>query len=151
MLAVTGMSVPSAVICEDDPVLAAALIATVSHLYGLNVAATVTSLSEAFSAADRTSPDLVVIDLALAGEFGLGVIPALHVAAPGCSVVVVVPPAFVGLQEEALAAGAVSFVESSDLRPLQCSIEHLRDVHVEACRSCIDQQRRRASMWRWDG
>lgn len=140
-----------AVICEDDPGLATALSATVTHLYGVRVAASVSSASDATAATALCRPDLVVIDLAIAGEQGLGVIGVLHDAAPGCAVVVVVPPAFVGLQSDAVASGAMTLVESTDLRSLQCCIEHLTGVHGEACRSCADQQRRRESMWSLSG
>lgn len=140
-----------AVICEDDPALAAALADTVTHLYGLRLAATVASAAEAIEAAGLAKPDLVVIDLALAGEVGLGVIDRLREAAPGCAVVVLVPPAFVGLQPEAVASGAMTLVESSDLRSLQCCIEHLTEAHGDACHSCADQQRRRASLWALSG
>ncbi len=138
-----------AVICEDDPGLANALAAAVTHLYGLRVAAAVASAAEAIAATAVAQPDLVVIDLALAGELGLGVIAALHEAAPGCSVVVVVRPAFVGLQAEAVASGAMTLIESSDLRALQCCIEHLNGAHGEACPSCADQQRRRSLLSTW--
>ncbi len=138
-----------AVICEDDPVLATALADTVTHLYGLEVAAMVASSAEAVAAAAMAQPSLVVIDLALAGELGLGVIAALHQAAPACSVVIVVPPAFVGLQPEAVASGAMTLVESSDLRGLQCCIEHLTGVHGNSCPSCDDQQRRRSLLSAW--
>lgn len=136
-----------AVICEDDPGLATVLAATFTHLYGVRVAASVSSASDATAATAMCRPDLVVIDLALAGDQGLGVIGVLHDAAPGCAVVVVVPPAFVGLQAEAVASGAMTLVESSDLRPLQCCIEHLTGVHGENCPSCADQQRRRRFLW----
>ncbi|MBW3643189.1 MAG: response regulator [Actinobacteria bacterium] len=138
-----------AVICEDDRELATALADTVTHLYGMQLAATVTTVAEAVRVAASAKPDLVVIDLALAGDLGLGVVAALHEAAPGCTVVVVVPQAFVGLQPEAVAAGAMTLVESSDLRPLQCCVEHLTGVHGDACPSCADQQRRRESLWWW--
>lgn len=138
-----------AVICEDDVELATALADTLTHLYGLQLLATVTTAAEAIRVAAGAKPDLVVIDLALAGDRGLGVVAALHDAAPGCAVVVVVPPAFVGLQPEAVAAGAMTLLESSDLRPLQCCVEHLTGIHGDACPSCADQQRRRESLWWW--
>lgn len=140
-----------AVICEDDPGLTTALSDTLTHLYRVEIAASVSSAADVTAATARCRADLVVIDLALAGEQGLGVIAALHDAAPGCAVVVVVPPAFVGLQAEAVASGAMTLVESSDLRPLQCCIEHLTQVHGDACRSCADQQRRRQSLWALSG
>lgn len=146
---VAGTRALVAVICEDEPELAAALADTLTHLYGLQLLATVTTAAEAVRVAASAKPDLVVIDLALAGALGLGVVAALHEAAPGSAVVVVVPPAFVGLQPEAVAAGAMTLVESSDLRPLQCCVEHLTGVHGDACPSCADQQRRRESVWWW--
>lgn len=139
----------TAVICEDEPRMAAALADTVTSMYGLHLAATVDSVGEAIAATHRETPSLVVVDLALAGELGLGVIAALHEAAPGCAVVVLVPPAFVGLQFEAVASGAMNLVETTDLRPLQCCIEHLTEVHGEGCPSCADQARRRAALWDW--
>jgi ActR/RegA family two-component response regulator len=138
-----------AVICEDDAALAAALADTVTLVYGLRLAATVASAAEAIAATARFQPALVVIDLALAGQLGLGVVAALHEAAPECAVVVVVPATFVTLEVEAVAAGAMTLIEPSDLRPLQCCIEHLTQVHGDNCPSCADQQRRRASRWWW--
>jgi len=138
-----------AVICEDDVALATALVDTVTNVYGLRLAATVASAAEAIAATAHFKADLVVIDLALAGHLGLGVVAALHEASPGCAVVVVVSPTFVTLEVEAVAAGAMTLVESSDLRPLQCCIEHLTQVHGDDCPSCADQQRRRTSLWRW--
>ncbi|MBW3643190.1 MAG: hypothetical protein KY447_09780 [Actinobacteria bacterium] len=147
----TGPAGLVAVICEDDPGLATALADTVTHLYGLRLAAAVASAAEALAAVGLAKPDLVVINLALAGELALGVIGQIQEVAPGCAVVVVVPPAFVGLQPEAVASGAMTLVESSDLRALQCCIEHLTEVHGDACHSCADQQRRRASFWALSG
>lgn len=140
-----------AIICEEDPALLRALADTITYLYGLDLVATVTSAAEAIRVSAGVQPDLVVIDLGLAGVLGLGVVAALHEVAPRCAVVVVVPPAFVGLQADAVASGAMTLVESTDLRPLQCCIEHLTGVHGENCRSCADQQRRRESPWWWPG
>lgn len=140
-----------AVICEDDPALVRALADTITYLYGLDLVATVASAAEAIRVSAEVQPDLLVIDLGLAGVAGLGVVAALHDVAPRCAVVIVVPPAFVGLQADAVASGAMTLVESSDLRPLQCCIEHLTGVHGENCRSCADQQRRRESPWWWPG
>lgn len=138
-----------AVICQDDVALATALVDTVTNVYGLRLAASVASAAEAIAATAHFQADLAVIDLALAGDLGLGVVAALHEASPGCAVVVVVSPTFVTLEVEAVAAGAMTLVESSDLRPLQCCIEHLTQVHGDDCPSCADQRRRRTSLTWW--
>lgn len=135
-----------AVICEDDAVVAAALAHTLRDLYGMRVAATVRSGAAALVAAASIQPNLVVIDLALTGERGLRIVPELHEAAPGCAVVVAAPPEFVDLRLDAVASGAVTLVKTSDLRPLQCSVERLIYVHGENCPSCA--ARDRESYWR---
>ncbi len=135
-----------AVICQDDVVLAAALVHTVGDLYGLRISATVHTAEAALTATASVQPDLVVIDLALAGERGLRIVRQLQQVAPGCAVVVAAPPEFGDLRLDAVAAGAVTLIETCDLRPLQCSIERLTHVHGENCPSCA--ARERESYWR---
>jgi len=134
-----------AVICQDDPVLAAALVHTLADLYGVRIAATVRTASAVLRAAAEVQPDLVVVDLASVGEHGLRIVGELQQAAPGCAVVVAAPPTFADLRLDAVAAGAITLIETSDLRPLQCSIERLTHVHGENCPSCA--ARERESYW----
>lgn len=136
----------AALVCEDDPALAAALAHTIADLYGLRVAATVDACGAALAAAADLHPDLVVVNLALAGQRGLDVVAALQEAAPGCAVVVLAPPEFADLRFDAVAAGAITLVETCDLRPLQCSIERLTHVHPDTCPSCAARERER--YWR---
>lgn len=132
---------PVVVVCEDDATVAAAVVHTVCDLYGLRVAATVLTGPEALAAAARLHPDLVVVDLALAGQLGLRIVSALQTSAPGCAVIVTAPPEFAELRLDAVAAGAVTLVETCDLRPLQCSIERLIHVHGDNCPSCAARER----------
>lgn len=127
----------AAVICEDDAVVAAALIATLKGLYGFDVVAAVASGDDVVAAASRTRPAVVVVDLALAGEAGLGIVPALREVAPGCAVVVLVPRPFGRLRASAEEVGAMALVELSDLRALRRCLEQVhRRAHADACPSC---------------
>ncbi len=127
-----------AVICEDDPVVAAALVDTINGLYGIEVLATLTSGDETIAAAAGARPDLVVVDLALAVPWGLGIVPRLIEVAPGAIVVVLVPEPFGGLRGAAVDAGAAALVELSDLRPLRACLERLHArVHAPVgCPCC---------------
>lgn len=68
-------------------------------------------------------PDLIVLELALSGSLGLGVVPALLAAVPGASVVLLSP--FLGLREAARRAGAYELVDDSDLRELRRCVRRL--------------------------
>lgn len=116
---------PLALICEDVAVVAAALVDTANALFGFDVAAPVGSGAQAVELSSRIAPDLVVIDVALLGERGLGTISALLEAVPGCAVVVVAQAPFASLRAAAIDAGAMALVELSDLRQLRA---HLRQV-----------------------
>lgn len=127
----------AAVVCEDDTVMATALVDTLNGLYGFDLVAAVASGQDAVAAVARTQAHVVVLDLALAGEAGLGIVPALREAAPACAVVVLVPTPFRRLRASAEDAGAMALVELDDLRPLRRCLEqvHLR-AHAESCPSC---------------
>lgn len=127
----------AAVVCEDDAVVAAALVDTLNGLFGFDVVARVDSGDDALAAVARAKPDIVVVDLALAGDRGLRIVTDLRKAAPDCAVVVVVPYRFGGLRASAEEAGAMALMELSDLRPLRPCLEriHIR-AHAESCPSC---------------
>jgi hypothetical protein len=83
------------------------------------------------TAVGRLRPDLLVLELALAGARGLGIVPAVLDAAPGCRVVLV--STFDKLRAPALEAGAYDLVGRDDFRDLeQC----LRRLQAEAGRHC---------------
>jgi ActR/RegA family two-component response regulator len=68
-------------------------------------------------------PDLIVLELALAGTCGLGIVPALLAAAPGSAVVLLSP--FAALRDAALGAGACDLVDGDDLRELRRAVGRL--------------------------
>lgn len=126
-----------AVVCEDDAVVATALIDTLNGLFGFDVVAAVDSGDEAVAAAARTKPDVVVVDLALAGEAGLGIVAAVVEASPQSAVVVLVPSPFGRLRASAEEAGAMALVELSDLRLLRRCLEQIHiNAHAQSCPSC---------------
>lgn len=126
-----------AVICEDDAVAATALVDTLSGLFGFSVAAVVATGAEALAAAGALTPELVVIDLALAGERGLGIISALVEASPATTVVALIPARFAALRADAREAGARELVELGDLRPLRRCLERLHAAaHGANCPTC---------------
>jgi len=127
-----------AVICEDDQVVREALIDTINGLYGVEIRATLTTGAETVAAAAGARPDLVVVDLALTGTWGLRIVPRLIEVAPNAMVVALVPAPFGSLRGEAEAAGAAALVELSDLRPLRRCLERLHttahaDLHCPCC------------------
>lgn len=134
---VTTGRVPRALVCEDDPVVAAALVDTINGLFGIAVLATLSSGAETVAAAAGARPDLVVVDLALADGWGLAIVPRLREVAPGTPVVVLVPEPFAGLRAEAVAMGAMALIDLSDLRPLRGCLTQVRAMaHAGAGCSC---------------
>lgn len=75
----------------------------------------VETVSAALAGAERGA-DVIVVDLALTGALGLGVVTQLLAAAPGCSIFAV--SSFPELNLAALDAGASRLVNEEDLRDL---------------------------------
>lgn len=134
---VTSRATLAAVICEDDIVVADALVDILNGLFDFDVVAIVDSGDDAVAAAASTRPDVVVVDLALGGGSGLRIVPALLQAAPDCAVVVLVPYQFGQLRTDARDAGAMELMELTDLRPLLRCLEQIHlEAHPESCPSC---------------
>ena len=99
-------ALPTALVCDDEPATTRAVEAILRRC-GFDVLASAPSAAEALRAA-AGGVDVVVVDLALTGDRGLGVIEAFHAARPGCAVVVLSP--FDSLHGPAMDAGAFAFV-----------------------------------------
>ena len=76
-----------------------------------------TLATEAISLAELSQPDVIVLDLSLPGMSGLQAIPILKLVSPRS--VVVVFSAYDIWREASVEAGALSYVDKSDLPGLQ--------------------------------
>ena len=100
---------------DDDPDTRRAVVAILARC-GFQVAGYVASPADALVAA-TANPDVIVLDLALSGSRGLGILAALRAVAPGCALVVLSP--FGALRQAALEAGACDFIDKRDMRQLE--------------------------------
>ena len=98
-------------------------VAAIMKRCGFAVAVLRGPVSELVAQTRALSPELVVFDLGSGGSRGLRVVRDLHVAAPGCIVVLMAP--FEGLREPALAAGAYELTGKDDLRDLERCLRRL--------------------------
>lgn len=111
-----------AVICEDDPDSRRALRAIFARS-GYKLVGELDSVAELVSVVARIDPDLIVLDLDLAGFGGLGIIPVLGALAPACAVVLL--SSFIDLRFAAIAAGGYDLVDARDLRDLEHCLRRL--------------------------
>ena len=86
-----------------------------------------TLATEAIAMAERTQPDVVVLDLSLPGMSGLQAIPILKLVSPRS--VVVVFSAYDIWREASLDAGAYSYVDKSDLAGLQTVLQRIASAN----------------------
>lgn len=96
----------------------------------LEVISVVGRWSELLTAVVESSPDAVVVDLAMAGRAGVRLIGAIHALVPNCRVAVLSDLRSAALI--VLEAGAMVVVDPSDLRPLTSA---LRDRAVAPVQS----------------
>lgn len=117
---------PRGLVCDDAPASRRAVEAILAGC-GFEVVASVGSAAEALVATELSSPDVIVLDLALTGDLGLRVVAALRAAHSGCAVVVL--SSFASLRRPALDAGAYDFVADAgaDLRELEGCLRRLAD------------------------
>ncbi len=123
----------SAVLCEDLTDLNRAIGVMLSDC-GFAVLA-VSSSDDTLAAVRASQPEVVVIDIALSGRFGLGLIPAVIAAAPNCRVIVL--SALDGLHDRVLAAGAIELLRPTDLRPLRGALQAVLNDQIHGC-TCGD-------------
>ena len=83
--------------------------------------------AEAVAEAERTQPDLALVDVALGGHEGLKAARIIRERLPGCRVVIVSGAEDPDLLEQALEAGARGFVSKSS--PLRELLDVTRAVH----------------------
>ena len=119
----TGGAPAQILVVDNDARVRAALCALIGSSLGLSVAGEAASGSGAYQAIEALHPDVVLLDLLLpSAEDGLDVLK--HLGASGRPVVVL--SIRDGLRAEAIAAGAVAFVEK--YAGADALLETLRDV-----------------------
>ena len=110
-----------ALICDDDAVFAG-LIRRVLVTEGWEVVGAVSMAADAIDFARVVHPDVVVMDISLAGMSGIEAIPALREA--GCMVVIC--SAFGSESDSALRAGAAAVVDKAEVVTLSGVLATLR-------------------------
>jgi CheY-like chemotaxis protein len=108
---------PLAVVCEDEPALAAAL-RSVLAAHGLQVVATVERGADLLTVLAEHDPAVVVVDAALLGTQGVGLLAAVREASTA-RLVAVCPP---GLDLPGLVEDTDAVVPGDDLRPLGAAL-----------------------------
>jgi two-component system response regulator NreC len=98
------------VVADDHAVVRAGVGLLVSREETLEVVLETSTLGETSAAVTRLRPDVLLLDLHMAGEFTLPALPALLRASPGTAVLVLTMAREHGYAVEALAAGARGFV-----------------------------------------
>lgn len=83
----------------------------------------VTSVEQLVRIARRPDVGVILLDLALAGMAGLGIVATLRAVAPGSAIVLLCP--FSGLRAAAVEAGVYDFVDPHDLRDLDRCLDRL--------------------------
>jgi ActR/RegA family two-component response regulator len=109
-------------LCGDATVPCEVLRFTVAAA-GVEIVAEEHRWPQAVHLAADLAPDVVVVDLAVAGSAGLRIVSVLRSAVPGCEVVVVTP--LPELDAPAREVGALEVVRPEDLRPLTAALARL--------------------------
>ena len=115
-------------LADDQALVRGALAAMLSIEADIEVVAEVGSGDEVVPAAQRTKPDVALLDVQMPGKDGLTAAAELRTALPTCRVVVCTTFGRPGYLARAMAAGAAGFVVK-DAPPEQL-VEAVRRVHA---------------------
>ncbi|AHH95094.1 response regulator transcription factor [Kutzneria viridogrisea] len=115
-------------LADDQALVRGALAAMLSIEADIEVVAEVGSGDEVVAAAQRTSPDVALLDVQMPGKDGLTAAAELRKALPACRVVVCTTFGRPGYLARAMSAGAAGFVVK-DAPPEQL-VEAVRRVHA---------------------
>jgi ActR/RegA family two-component response regulator len=117
-----GEEASAVLLCEETTLLAEVVRRTVLNA-GFVIATEVTRWIEAVEQTAQLRPDVVVVDLALAGQIGLQLVSALRAVAPECPVIVVLP---LGVMPDAtVLEGVAAVIDPTDLRPLGRALDDI--------------------------
>jgi two-component system response regulator DesR len=115
-------------LADDQSLVRGALAAMLGLEADIEVVAEVGTGDEVLSAAQRTNPDIALLDVQMPGKDGLTAAAELRAALPACKVVMCTTFGRPGYLSRALAAGAAGFVVK-DAPPEQL-VEAVRRVHA---------------------
>jgi CheY-like chemotaxis protein len=90
---------------------------------GFDIVREATLATEAIALAELLQPDVVVLDLSLPGMSGLQAIPILKLVSPRSAIVVF--SAYDIWREASVEAGAIEYVDKSDLDTLQTVLQRV--------------------------
>src|SRR5256886_15752817 len=114
------------ILLVDDHPLTRSALAGVAKQPGFDVVGEAADGEEAIASAESLDPDLILLDLSMPGLDGLGALPRIREAAPGCEVVVLTAS---GTEENLLAAirgGAAGYLLKTE--PPERIVEFLNGV-----------------------
>jgi two-component system response regulator DesR len=115
-------------LADDQSLVRGALAAMLGLEADIEVVAEVGTGDEVLPAAQRTNPDIALLDVQMPGKDGLTAAAELRAALPACKVVMCTTFGRPGYLSRALAAGAAGFVVK-DAPPEQL-VEAVRRVHA---------------------
>jgi DNA-binding NarL/FixJ family response regulator len=124
------MRVPAAkvLVVEDVPELSRLLEMTFELDGRFEPVGTASSAGAALDLAQRKQPDAIVLDVALDGVDGIGVLPLLRRVVPNARIIVFTGHDDESLREEAMAAGASAWVlKGGDLNRLLDALDGAGD------------------------
>lgn len=121
--AVTGCRV---LICDDVEDYRALLVELLHRLPGLSVVGQAENGLEAVEVAGTQQPDLVLLDVSMPVMDGMEALPLIRSAAPNTKVLVLTGFASPSIRAQALAAGAVGYIEKGT--PIVALLEAVRSA-----------------------
>lgn len=117
-----------AMLCDDQALVRGALASLLRLEPDIEVVAEVGSGTEVLATAERTSPDIVLLDVQMPGPDGLTVAAEVHQKLPACRVIICTTFARPGYLSRAMAAGAAGFVVKDS--PPEVLVDAIRRVHA---------------------
>jgi two-component system, NarL family, response regulator DesR len=115
-------------LADDQALVRGALAAMLNLEPDIDVVASVGSGDDVVEAAQRTHPDVALLDVQMPGTDGLSAAAELHIAMPSCRIVMCTTFGRPGYFARAMAAGAAGFVVKDS--PPEQLVEAVRRVHA---------------------